>query len=292
MNINRNELVQEIILRENLQKIIKKMSARWIREKYSDNSVASLQEQKLRKIIKKLVPNMLAEEVSETKEDVAISLVRDTLLAVVKIIKADQGKFKDAGVQDGFIKYCMLALQNDFEENHGEEAEEEIELEEPEDVQLSEPTEEEPAESEEEFGLEEPLLQEFANDGDDNLDIKIKPSDHDMFIPDEEEEEESIEDVEVDEKQAREGELFLTLTDSEKVGFRYAKETTWPKVTKQIKRIHKMAIPDSEVAKTYEQWLTKNIELHGENTKEETALKESESEAEEVAETGEEESAF
>ena len=83
---------------------------------------------------------------SQTKEDAAISLVRDTLLAVVKIIKSDQGKFKDPEVQDGFIKYCLLALQNDFEENHGEEGQQNV----------------------------EPILQEFVDDGDENLDIKIK----------------------------------------------------------------------------------------------------------------------
>ena len=54
----------------------------------------------------------------------------------------------------------------------------------------------------------------------------------------------------IDVKVSKEEELFLTLTDSEKVGFRYAKETTWPKVTKQIKRIHKMALPDPEIATT------------------------------------------
>ena len=92
-----------------------------------------------------------------------------------------------------------------------------------------------------------------------------------MFIDDEEEEtEEEVE--EEDPKETKEEELFLTLSDAEKVGFRYAKETTWPKVTKQIKRIHKMALPDPEIAAIYEEWLIKNIELHGENTKEESTF--------------------
>ena len=150
-------------------------------------------------------------------------------------------------MQDGFTKYCMLALQNDFEENHGEEGESEIQS-----IELP----------------EEPMLQEFADDGDGKLDFKIKASDDPMFIPDEKEEE-------VEEKSGRESqeeELFLTLTDSEKVGFRYAKETTWPKVTKQIKRIHKMAVPDPAIVATYEEWLTKNIQLHSQNTKEETTF--------------------
>ena len=91
----------------------------------------------------------------------------------------------------------------------------------------------------------------------------------------------SLEKEEVDVKVSKEEELFLTLTDSEKVGFRYAKETTWPKVTKQIKRIHKMALPDPEIASIYEEWLTKNIELHGENTKEESTFESNSGEVEE-----------
>jgi hypothetical protein len=244
MHIDRHELAQEIMLREHIQKVLKNLTNDWISETKSVIVESREQEEKLRKAIQNLIPKVLFEDMSQTKEDAAISLVRDTLLAIVKIIKADQGKFKDPEVQDGFIKYCLLALENDFEENHGEEGEE--------------------------VGtMEQPMLQEFLDDGDESLDIKIKASDHAMFIDDEEAEEEEIEE---DPKGTREEELFLTLTDGEKVGFRYAKETTWPKVTKQIKRIHKMAIPDPEIASTYEQWLRKNIELHGENTKEETAF--------------------
>ena len=102
-----------------------------------------------------------------------------------------------------------------------------------------------------------------------------------MFISDEEEEEE---EEERDPKETKEEELFLTLSDTEKVGFRYAKETTWPKVTKQIKRIHKMALPDPEIASIYEEWLIKNIELHGENTKEESTFESNSEEVEEIEE--------
>ena len=243
MNINRHELLQEIILRQKIQQIIKNTCINIIQEK---QTVASC-EQKLRVLIREMVPKILLEDTSQTKEEVAISLVRDTLLTVVKIIKSDQSKFKDSGVQDGFIKYCILALQNDFEENHGEEGENEIKPVSPADV---------------------PRLQEFANDGDGKLDFKIKASDDPMFIPDEEEKREE----EKSGRESQEEELFLTLTDSEKVGFRYAKETTWPKVTKQIKRIHKMAVPDPEIAAIYEKWLIKNIQLHSQNTKEETVF--------------------
>ena len=237
MQIDRHKLIEEIFLREHIQKVLKSLTNSWHLRTKSVIVEQKKQEKSLREVVRALIPKILFEDSTETKQDVAISLVRDTLLAVVKIIKADQSKFKDPEVQDGFIKYCMLALQNDFEEDHGEEGEE------------STP--------------EEIVLQEFLDDGDDNLDIKIKPSDHAMFIDDEEEE---------DPKETREEELFLTLSDAEKVGFRYAKETTWPKVTKQIKRIHKMALPDPEIAAIYEEWLIKNIELHGENTKEESTF--------------------
>jgi hypothetical protein len=35
-----------------------------------------------------------------------------------------------------------------------------------------------------------------------------------------------------------------------------------------------MALPDLEIANIYEEWLTKNIELHGKNTKEESTFNE------------------
>jgi len=245
MQIDRHELAKEILLREHIQKILEGLTNNWKSTTKSVIVEQEKQEKSLRHVIQNLIPKILFEDSSETKQDVAISLVRDTLLAVVKIIKADQSKFKDPEVQDGFIKYCLLALGNDFEEDRGEEGES--------------------------GGLEGAILQEFLDDGDDNLDIKIKASDHAMFIDDEEVEEEG-EVEEKDPKESREEELFLTLSDSEKVGFRYAKETTWPKVTKQIKRIHKMALPDPEIASIYEEWLTKNIELHGQNTKEESTF--------------------
>ena len=240
MQIDRHELAQEIILREHIQEVLGNLTNNWTSARKSAILESKKQETSLRQIVQSLIPKILFEDMSRTKQDAAISLVRDTLLAVVKIIKADQGKFKDPEIQDGFVKYCLLALQNDFEEDHGEEG-------------------------------EEIVLKEFLDDGDDNLDIKIKASDHAMFIDDEEVEEEG-EVEEKDPKESREEELFLTLSDSEKVGFRYAKETTWPKVTKQIKRIHKMALPDPEIASIYEEWLTKNIELHGQNTKEESTF--------------------
>lgn len=243
MQINRNELMQEIMLRKHIRQTVKNLTNGWISETKSAIIENKKQENVLREIIKNVISKTILEADDKTKQDVAISLVRDTLLAVVKIIKADQSKFSDVEVQEGFIKYCLLALRNDFEENRGEEGEDE-------------------------GGV---ILQEFLDDGDNNLDIKIKASDHAMFIDDEEEEEE-VEEEEIDVKTSREEELFLTLSDSEKVGFRYAKETTWPKVTKQIKRIHKMALPDPEIASIYEEWLTKNIELHGENTKEESTF--------------------
>ena len=238
MQIDRHELAQEIILREHIQEVLGNLTNNWTSARKSAILESKKQETSLRQIVQSLIPKILFEDMSRTKQDAAISLVRDTLLAVVKIIKADQGKFKDPEIQDGFVKYCLLALQNDFEEDHGEEG-------------------------------EEIVLKEFLDDGDDNLDIKIKASDHAMFINDEEAEEEVEEE---DPKESKEEELFLTLSDAEKVGFRYAKETTWPKVTKQIKRIHKMALPDPEIASIYEEWLTKNIELHGQNTKEESTF--------------------
>lgn len=250
MKISRQQLIQEIALRQHIQETLQKMSSGWVSKRKAAILEAKQTEDAFRKVVRELIPKVLFEDMAQTKEDAAISLVRDTLLAVVKIIKSDQGKFKDPEVQDGFIKYCLLALENDFQENHGEEGEEDA---------------------------PEVVTEQLEDDGDENIDLRIKPTDDPMFIDDKEEEEEEDEEP-VDLKQSAEKELFLTLSDGEKVGFRYAKETTWPKVTKQIKRIHKMAIPDPEIAQTYETWLKKNIKLHGENTKEETAF---ESEAEE-----------
>ena len=119
------------------------------------------------------------------------------------------------------------------------------------------------------------MLQEFADNGDDIVDLKISPMDDPMYISDEEEEEEEEEAPEepLDSREGKEKELYLTLTDEEKVGFRYARDNTWPKVTKQIKKIHKQVIPQAKVTKYYEEWLIKNFKLHGENTKEEMPLK-------------------
>ena len=100
-----------------------------------------------------------------------------------------------------------------------------------------------------------------------------------MFISDEEEPEvEEDPEPELPTRETKEKELYLTLSDEEKVGFRYARDSTWPKVTKQIKKIHKQVIPHRKAVKYYEEWLTKNFKLHGENTKEEMPLK-SEAEA-------------
>mgnify|MGYP003629150071 FL=1 len=45
-----------------------------------------------------------------------------------------------------------------------------------------------------------------------------------------------------------------------------------------------MALPDPEIASIYEEWLIKNIELHGENTKEESTFESNSEEVEEIEE--------
>lgn len=278
MRIDRNELLQEIMLRKLIQKIIRKKSGQLIHEKYN----RSLKEQKLRKVIRNLMPNLIKEESDQTKQEVAIALVRDTLLDTIKIINKDQGKFKDPEVQDGFRKYIMLALQNDFEENRGEEGEADPVIDEPteEETVLSEPPEEEKSIEDQPEG---DLVLEFADNLDGVVDIKVKPSEDPMYIPAEEEKEQKEED-EISGFEERSEELYLTLTDAEKVGFRYAPRS-YDKATKQIKRIHKIAIPDPEIVAMYEKWLKKNFELHGENTKEETAFESGgDAEAEEATE--------
>jgi len=239
MEIDRNELAQEILLREYIQETLSTLTQSWV----SETQETILKEQAevaiLREVIQNLIDKVLVEDLQKTKQDAAISLVRDTLLAVIKIIKSDQSKFKDSEIQNGFIKYCLLALQNDFQENRA--------------------------------AAGESILDEQF--GDDKVDIKIDdPTNDPMFIEDEEEEKEIETDEGEEIVQTKEEELFMTLNETEQVGFRYARDTTWPKVTKQIRRIHKMALPDPEIARIYEEWLTKNIELHGENTKEETAF--------------------
>ena len=263
MYIDRNELAEELILREHIQKLIKKASVNWIKETFPDQYNQFLSERKLRKSIRNMLPHLLKEEMSDQEaENLAISFVRETLLAVIKIVKQDQAKFENPDVQDGFIKFCMLALQNDFEENHGEEGEES--------------TDQPP---DDELEMDNSILEELADDGDGILDIKVKPSDDPMFISDEEEPEvEEDPEPELPTRETKEKELYLTLSDEEKVGFRYARDSTWPKVTKQIKKIHKQVIPHRKAVKYYEEWLTKNFKLHGENTKEEMPLK-SEAEA-------------
>tara|TARA_A100001515_G_scaffold107092_1_gene87858 strand:- start:941 stop:1666 length:726 start_codon:yes stop_codon:yes gene_type:complete len=239
--MKRSELAKEIALRQHVQDTLQELTERWSNLRKQQILENQEKEQSLRKAVQGLISSVLHEDMNQSKQEAAISLVRDTLLAVVKIIKADQAKFTDPEIQDGFIKYCLIALKNDFEESHGEEG-------------------------------DEMMTEAIEDDGDENIDISIKPTDHAMFIADEEEDILGDEDVEeLEPREAAEEAQFETLSDSEKVGFRYAKETTWPKVTKQIKRIHKMAMPDPEIARIYEEWLTKNIELHGQNTKEETA---------------------
>lgn len=265
MYIDRNKLAEELILREYIQKVIKKSSIKIIKESFPEQYQEHLDEGKLRESIRRLMPRLLNEEMSDQEaEDMAISFVRETLLNVIKIVKQEQAKFTNPDVQDGFIKYCLLALQNDFEENHGEEGEE----------QSADQIDQE---------LESEMLQELADNGDGIVDLRISPKDDPMYISDEEEEEEAEDEAPeepLDSREGKEKELYLTLTDEEKVGFRYARDNTWPKVTKQIKKIHKQVIPQAKVAKFYEEWLTKNFKLHGENTKEEMPLKDSsESEA-------------
>ena len=239
--MKRSELAKEIALRQHVQDTLQGLTERWSNLRKQQLLENQEKEQSLRNGIQNLISSVLQEDMDRSKQDAAISLVRDTLLAVVKIIKADQAKFTDPEIQDGFIKYCLIALKNDFEESHGEEG-------------------------------DEMMVEAIEDDGDENIDISIKPTDHAMFIADEEEDILGDEDVEeLEPREAAEEAQFETLSDAEKVGFRYAKETTWPKVTKQIKRIHKMVMPDPEIARIYEEWLTKNIELHGQNTKEETA---------------------
>jgi hypothetical protein len=239
MYIDRNKLAEELILREHIQKIIRKSSIKMISEAFPEQYQEYLNESKLRDSIRQLIPRLLNEEMSDQEaEDMAISFVRETLLGVIKIVKQDQAKFTNPDVQDGFIKYCLLALQNDFEENHGEEGEEQAADQDP----------------------DLDMLQELEDNGDGIVDMRISPKDDPMFISDEEEEEEEvgIPEAPLDSKESKEKELYLTLTDEEKVGFRYARDNTWPKVTKQIKKIHKQVVPQAKVSKYYEEWLTKN----------------------------------
>ena len=252
MYIDRDKLAEDLTLRECIQKIIKKSSINMLKESFPEQYQEHLNEGKLRESIRQLLPRLLSEEMSNSEaEDVAISFVKKTLLDTIKIVNAGQSEFKNPGVQDGHIKYVIMALRNDLEENHGEEG------------AVEKPTAEEDEQS---------VIQEFADNEDDIIDIKVSPKDDPMFISDEEEEEDSEEEP-LDPKQNREDELYLTLTDEEKVGFRYARDNTWPQVTKQVKRVHKQVMGHPKIAKYYEEWLIKNFKLHGENTKEEMPLK-------------------
>jgi len=266
MHINRDELIQEMILRKQIRSIIKESSKQWIKDNHPNEYGQFLEEQKLRKAIQSIAPRILNEEMSDSEaEDMAISFVRETLLAVIKIVKQDQSKFTSSEVQDGFIKFCLLALKNDFEENRGEEFEESSNV------------------SEEDEDLA--ILKELEDNNDGIVDVKVGPKDDPMFISDEPDEpEEEDEEEDLSPRETKEQELYLTLSDEEKVGFRYARDNTWPKVTKQIKKIHKQVLPHKKAVDYYEEWLTKNFKLHGENTKEEMPLKGEEEQEEESLE--------
>lgn len=261
---SQEQLTEEKTLRKIIRSIVREQFEKWAKNTKPKEYSQFLEEQKLRKIIQSIAPRILNEEMSDSEaEDMAISFVRETLLSVIKIVKQDQSKFTSAEVQDGFIKFCLLALKNDFEENHGEEGEDS------------------PA-SETADSLS--ILNELENDNDGIVDVKIGPKDDPMFISDEPEEPEEAGKEELSPRESSEKELYLTLSDEEKVGFRYARDNTWPKVTKQIKKVHKQVIPHKKAVKYYEEWLTKNFKLHGENTKEEMPLKGEEKQEEESLE--------
>lgn len=257
MRIDRDNLIQEMIIRKFTRKALEENCSNWVIEQFPKEYSLFLEEKQLRNKIKHFIPRIINEEMSDEKAlDMAIDFVRKTLLDIIKIVSTDQSKFDVPEVQDGFKKAIMLSLSNHFQEKEAEFAKQ---------------NEPEP---------EKEVLEE-ENDGLMELDVKVAKEDP-MFIDlednPEEEQEEPDDDSDLSDFEREELETYASLNSEEKIGFNIARET-WKKISNQIDNTLEVIEDNEQVYRYYKEWLTKNIGLHIENTKEETAKSPVESES-------------
>ena len=237
MKINRDRLIQEMLLRKEIRNRLSRLSTRLIEGMAPEGYQEFLKEQKIRQAIRSTIPKILREEMSNQEmTDLALSFVKKTLKEHLKTVLDDFNYLEQEKIQHGFIKRIYVSLVNDYKENRKELADKE----------------EEQVESEEEKTQED----------DDTIDVQVfGPNDN------------LLQEVYLDEVDTLWGldvdEVSNSIQGIEQMGWKSGGET-WNKVSKQIKKIHKLVLTNlgteqEEVVNIYEEWLYKNFETHCKN---------------------------
>ena len=237
MKINRDRLIQEMLLRKEIRNRLSRLSTGLIEGMAPEGYQEFLKEQKIRQAIRSTIPKILREEMSNQEmTDLALSFVKKTLKEHLKTVLDDFNYLEQEKIQHGFIKRIYVSLVNDYKENRKELADKE----------------EEQVESEEEKTQED----------DDTIDVQVfGPNDN------------LLQEVYLDEVDTLWGldvdEVSNSIQGIEQMGWKSGGET-WNKVSKQIKKIHKLVLTNlgteqEEVVNIYEEWLYKNFETHCKN---------------------------
>ena len=237
MKIDRDQLIREMSLRKEIRSRLNGLFTESTKGMAPEGYREFLKEQKVRQAIRSTIPKILREEMStQEMTDLALSFVKKTLKEHLKTVLDDFNYLEQEKIQHGFIKRIYVSLMNDYKENRNELADKE----------------EEEVESEE----------EEAQEDDGTIDVQVfGPNDN------------LLQEVSLDEVDTLWGldvnEVSNSVEGIEQMGWKSGGET-WNKVSKQIKKIHKLVLTNlgteqEEVANIYEEWLYKNFETHCKN---------------------------
>lgn len=237
MKINREKFIQEMSLRKEIRSRLNGLFTESTKDMVPEGYREFLKEQKVRQAIRSTIPKILREEMSNQEmTDLALSFVKKTLKEHLKSVLDDFNYLEQEKIQHGFIKRIYVSLMNDYKENRNELADKE----------------QEEVESEE----------EEAQEDDGTIDVQVfGPNDN------------LLQEVSLDEVDTLWGldvdEVSNSVEGIEQMGWKSGGET-WNKVSKQIKKIHKLVLTNlgteqEEVANIYEEWLYKNFETHCKN---------------------------
>lgn len=242
MFIDRDNLIQEMMLRKHVRGIIKESSFELVKTHYPESYQQYLNEQELRKAIRSRIPAILKEELSQQEmQDFAIGKVTDTLKSIIpQYTEGIAGLSGD--LQPGFKKYMLMAFDNLVDavkvgKGMSDEAlapiEEKVEV---------------------DLGTDEQFTDEQF----------IEVPDEEEFDP---------------EKAAKEAEkagdealqrAVQALSKEEALGAEEAADL-WPQLSTVIKNTLEKLSKHPEIMETYVNWLRKNLALHADVAMEKTA---------------------
>ena len=238
MFIDRDNLIQEMMLRKHVRGIIKESSFELVKTHYPESYQRYLDEQELRKAIRSRLPAILKEELSQQEMlDFAIGKVTDTLKSIIP--QYTEGIADLSGdLQPGFKKYMLMAFDNLVDA-----------------VKVGKGmSDEAPAPLEEEVEVDLGTDEQFIE------------------VPDEEEEFDPEKAAKEAEKAGDEAlqRAVQALSKEEALGAEEAADL-WPQLSTVIKNSLEKLSKHPEIMDTYVNWLRKNLALHADVAMEKTA---------------------